>query len=875
MKRLLGILLFGFLVCNSLAQVTPIVPQTYILGGIRIEGAEGVEEFTVRAILGLRKGDTIKIPGDEIKEAVKRIWAQGIFATVKLAVDTIVGDSVFLVLYVESKPRVSRYTIKGVRKSEAEELANVIGKLKGKAVTSSFLRSLEARVKRYYVNEGYLFARVDIEVLPDTIDGWRILVFKIRKGPRARIYRIEFEGNKAFSDRQLKKRMKETKEQPRVELLKDPSFRELICGSDKICEFTELTDPWLLFLNVYDYIASRVNVNIFASSRFDEDKFRADLNRIIEFYNEHGFRDARIVRDSVIVLPDSNLLISIVINEGSRYYFGNIFWSGNVIYSDSLLNGILGIKKGDLYSRKKLMSRLTADPAGNDVASLYMDQGYLFFNVSAREVRVYDDTIDVEIRVYEGPKATIDRVLISGNYKTHDHVIRRELWTDPGNVFSRRDLIRSQQQLAALGLFDPENLNVRPEPDPVRGTVDLHYEVSERPSDQVELSAGYGGGILIGSLGLILNNFSFRELFTKEGWDPIPSGDAQRLTIRAQSSYGGYRAITFSVSDPWFGGRKPNSFSFTAYYNVFYSSFYSLYTTDPSAVVRANKQETWGGSVSWGFRLKFPDDYFMLFSSVEYQRIALSQVSQELEGMSSGRAINLFGELKLTRNSLDQLLYPRRGASTSVTLRLTPPYTLFRRWSGDSVEWDDRYSLLEYYKVKFDAEWYIPLTNNRKLVAKFRYSFGLMGPYNAVIGTPPLERFELGGDGFSNFAIYGREVVSLRGYDPFIFGARAFQKVTFELRYPLSLSPMSTIYVFMFLEGGNAWHEIKDIQPFDLYRSAGIGVRFILPMVGLMGFDFGIGFDSEYLYGVKPGHWSDYLRRPFSRVNIVLGFEPY
>lgn len=874
-------------------------PQQYIIGNVRIEGATHLNQDVLITISGLRPGSTITIPGDDLKDAVQRLWKQQLFETVSIYAENWRRDTVDLVIRVRTRPRIRRYTIRGLRRNQQKNLAEFIGSLKGKALTPAFLESLRARILHYYRKDGYLLADVQISWYPDTLAGkgkdsaWAILVIQVHRGPRVRIHRIHFLGNHALPDHLLKKQMKETREYPRIRPLDHFSLKELFCGQDYTCTGDDLFHPDQLLANIRAYFRERIVLNLFTQSRYDPEKLDLDLRNVILFYNDQGFRNARILKDTFIFRDDGNIDIWIQVHEGRRFYFGQIRWVGNHIYPDSVLQERLGIQPGDVYSRDRLMQQLMGNPAGTDVASLYMDHGYLFFNATPVEIQIRQDTIDLEIRIYEGPQARIDRVTISGNTKTHDHVIRRELYTIPGNIFSRRDLVRSQQQLAALNLFDPEQLNVTPDPDPHRGTVNLHYEVVERPSDQIEFTAGYippppGSdrlGFIVGSLGLILNNFSFRELFTGKGWDPIPSGDAQKFTIRAQSSGPSYMALTFSVSDPWFGGRRPNSFTIAMYYNRISSVYYQLPGTGPLGltsvpqnvfVPTSSQQITWGGNVSWGFRLRFPDDYFTLYLSLEYQRIQLRNVTFLPEGLESGGTHNIFAELRLSRVSLDQLIFPRQGSSLTFTLRLTPPYSLWRKWRQlPPLPPERRFEYLEYYRTKVDLEWYIPLTADRKLVFRTRYSFGFLGAYNPELGPPPLERFELGGDGFTNFALYGKEVVSLRGYDPFLFSMIAFQKVTFELRYPLSLNPMSTIYALFFLEGGNAWRTPEQIDLFQLYRSAGIGIRFLMPMVGLMGVDFGIGFDTPFVREAPPTTPWGYLRSPYTRVSIVLGFEPY
>ncbi len=850
------------------------VPRTYVLGGYRIEGAEGIDLQLLHAIIALDRGEKIQIPGEELKQAMERLWKHGLFQDVQVEIDRLRGDSVWLVFKVRRQPLVRHIAIEGVSRSMADDIAERIKAFKGKAYTDAVKRGIEASVRSFLRYKGFLKSQVQVQVAQwDTARQTVDLEVIIHKGPKSRIDRIIFYGNRRFSDYRLKRVLKNTKEHARFWFLRRPSLKELVCGRPDTCPIapTAVFNPKHWLHTTWAYLRRRVNPNIFVTSAYHEEDWMKDKWALLGFYHSKGYRNAQILKDTVVFTADADLIIKVWLKEGRQYYFRDIQFVGNTLYSDSVLRERLGIHKGDVYNRQLLEQRLYGDPAGRDIASLYMNQGYMFFNATPVEKRVENDSVDIEIRIYEGPKAYVDRVKISGNTKTHDHVIRRELYTDPGDVFSRDDVVRSQRQLAALGYFDPENMKINPQPDPKKGTVDIEYGLSERPSDQVELSMGFGGGMIVGSLGLILNNFSLRELVEGGHWDPIPSGDGQRLTIRAQSNYSYYRALTFSFTDPWFGGRRPHSFTLAAYVNQYTNG---KKRTEPGF----SEQLTWGGTISWGFRLRWPDDYFSLFTSLEYQRIRLTNSTFFGSLFTDGSTNNLYTEIKLVRNSVDQPIYPRTGAELALTGRFTPPYYLIagaKINDPQSTDVEKKFRWLEYYKLKFDANWYTPLTPNRKLVLKARYSIGYLGFYNRLFTDMPFERFELGGDGLSNFAFYGKEIISLRGYDPFVTNGRVFEKISLELRYPVTLSPMSTIYVLGFVDLANAWVRPEDVNLLQLRRAAGIGVRFILPMVGLMGFDFGIGFDKPGIGPQPPNQWFRYLQAPYTRINIVLGFEPY
>lgn len=618
---------------------------------------------------------------------------------------------------------------------------------------------------------------------------------------------------------------------------------------------------------------------ILAGSKFIKTEYETDKKSLLKYYNKNGYRDARIISDSTWRDENGDLIVQINLNEGNRYFFRNITWKGNSIYDNQTLANVLGITKGEVYNQELLQTRLQFSQDGRDVSSLYMDNGYLFFQVDPVEVAVTADSIDLELRIFEGPQATIDRVTIVGNDRTHEHVIRRELRTLPGEKFSRALIIRSQREITNLGYFNPEALGINTPVNPDRGTVDIEYKVEEKPSDQLELSAGWGGqSRVIGTLGVSFNNFSLRNIFNKEAWRPLPQGDGQRLSIRAQTNGTFYQSYNVSFTEPWLGGKKPNSLTVGGFINKFnYGSGGRLNIVQ--------------GSLSFGTRLKWPDDNFVATTTLNLQTLALSNWqysaafrTDEGENVQSGNYNNFSLRQTFARSTVNDPIFPRDGSRISLTVQLTPPYSLFNRsrsYADDTPE--QKFRWLEYHKWRFDAEWYTPIAG--KLTLKASAKFGILGFYNKEIGTSPFERFQLGGDGINNqqFGFAGVDIISLRGYevtdlennrDPTDASRQVatpvFDKFTLELRYPLSLNPSSTIYVHAFAQGGNSWKQIRDFNPFDIKRSAGLGLRVFLPMFGVLGFDYGLGFDkTDPATGMRAR-----TLKGMADFNIVLGFEP-
>ena len=854
-------------------------PKEYSIANIKVKGTENDKTILI-SLSGLRQGQKIKIPGEDIPKAIKSLWKQKLFTNVSIDVDKVVGNEVFLTIVVEERPHIHSYTILGVKNSDRDDIHKKIDLRTGEIFTDNKKMKAIQVIKNYYIEKGFLNVKAEAKVERDSVLKRTINVkFYVQKGEPVRIRAISFEGAKSFSEPMLRHKMKETKERVKFDMDSILQFRKNFKKFGYHPKWYEVPGS-LSPYSWYQYLEHFVNLNIFKASKFRIKEYEEDKKSVIEFYNTKGYRDAHIVFDSVIREDNNNLVINIKIDEGRKYYFRNFLYNGNAKYPDSVLSKIINIKKGEVYNAKALEEKLFSNPNGGDVSSLYMNDGYLFFSIQPMEVRVDGDSIDIELRITEGPQATINEVRIIGNTKTNERVIRRELRTLPGNKFSREDLIRSQRQIISLGYFDPQQLDVVPIPNAENGTVDIEYRVTEKPSDQLELSAGYGGTTvgLTGTLGVTFTNFSLRNITDKKAWNPLPTGDGQRLSIRIQSGGKTSQFFTASFTEPWLGGKKPNSLTFAfnrtniiSYANgLTYASTGHYYST--------------GGTVSWATRLKKPDDYFTFETALTYAYYQINNSSylpifNTGTGNGVGDAHNLNLSLILSRNSLDQVLYPKHGSSFMFSVQGTLPYSkLFKgprsiNYGSDSLSPEVRYKLVEFFKVKFFADWYTTLYQN--LVFRASAKLGFLGTYNQKLGVSPFERFEVGGDGISTFNILGKEIVRLRGYDIIsptsppatIAGAAIFNKFTAELRYPISLNPSATIFALVFLEGGNTWQDMSDYRPYQLNKSVGIGVRVFLPMFGLLGLDYGFPLDHVvYSNGTKSN--------PNGKVNIILGQEP-
>ena len=827
MRRIIVILIsiFTFFANTSYAQVESIgsddqqinfaQPKEYELGGITVSGIRYLDEGVLITLTGLNIGERFKIPGDKIATAIENLWKQGLLSDIKVTATKINGDRIFLKFELSERPRLSKFAFSGISKNEADKLRDKLQLVKGKVITENLIQITKNQVKDYYVEKGFLFVEATITTEKDTIGGpnQELMRISVSNKKRVKINKVTFHGNTQFESKKLRRKMKGSKEK-----------------------------GWY---------------KIFSSSKFSEEAFEKDKEKVVATYASKGFRDVSISKDSVYKFSDRTVNIDVWIDEGPKYYFRNITWIGNTKYPTSQLDQMLGIKKGDIFSQSKLDEGLFISQSSRDISSLYMDDGYLFFQVTPVEILVENDSIDIEMRIYEGKQATVNRVTVKGNSKTNDKVIMREIRTKPGQLFNRSDIIRTQQVLAQLGYFDQEKLNVTPRPNAADGTVDIEYIVEERPSDQLELSGGWGGGAgVVGTLGISFNNFSAKNIAKKGTWSPLPTGDGQKLSIRFQSNGRFFQSYNASFTEPWLGGKKPNSLSV--------SVFHSIQTdglpkgNDDRSVLKIS-----GASIGLGKRLKWPDDFFQSYNELTFQRYSLDNWAGTFL-FSDGYSNNLNFEQTFSRNSVDGFIWIRSGSQLSFTLQLTPPFSLLDKGSDyATASAKEKYKWIEYHKWKFSGSWYKSL--GTKFVLFYRTQIGILGFYNSDIGQSPFERFYLGGDGLSGFALDGREIIALRGYNnnsvtPRIngstVGGTAYNKNTFELRFPVSLNPSATIYTLAFLEAGNNWLGTRNFNPLNLKRSAGVGVRIFLPMFGLLGLDWGYGFDEiEGNPGVNKGQF--------------------
>jgi outer membrane protein insertion porin family len=801
-------------------------PKKYRIGGVVVEGAKFTDQNVISLLADLSKGDEISIPGDKITESIKKLWKQSIFEDVQIILDKVIGSDAFLIIRVVERPRLSKFSFAGdVKKSDADDIRARIRLLKERVVTDYMVGSIKNTVRDHFLDKGYYYNKIEITQTPDNSakTPHTILTIKVDKGKKVRIQNVNIIGNTVIKDSKLRRKLSDSK-------------------------------PYRWY-------------NPFNSGKYLEDNLAKDLPSIAEKYNAKGYRDARVIKDTVYFVEKNRVNIDITIDEGHKYYFGKFNWFGNSKYRSGQLDTILNIHAGDIYDQSKLEQKLVMNPNGLDISSLYMDDGYLFFQVNPQESNVHNDTIDFDIVMYEGKQATINKVTIKGNDKTNDHVIYREIRTKPGQLFRRSDIIRTQRELSQLGYFNPEKLNVIPTPNPVDGTVDVEYIVEEKPSDQIELSGGWGGrnsatgatqGLgIIGTLGVTFNNFSTKNFFKKSAWRPLPSGDGQRLSIRAQTNGIYYQSYNFSFTEPWLGGKKPNSLTVSAFHSLFSNGVSKYINTDAGKKYNPDRQSMSiiGGSLGFGKRLQWPDNYFNMFANLSYNYYDLHSYGAFI--FSTGFANDLNLGLTISRNSIDAPIYPKRGSNFNFHAQFTPPYSLVNGKDYANLTTSERYKFIEYQKYKITAEWFTQLTNQRaaegkearNLVLRTKVGYGFLGYYNKNVGYSPFERFYMGGSGISGFQNFvAREIIALRGYpDNSVssqFGDPICGRYTMELRYPISLNPQATIFVLGFAEAGNTWSGIDKFNPFQVKRSAGVGLRVFLPMFGLLGIDYGWGFDA-------------------------------
>lgn len=853
----------------------------YEIQDIRVEGAKYLDTRILITLSGLAIGDKIKVPGEEIPKAIKTLWKQRLFTNVAIEAEKIVGNKIWLVMRVEERPRISKYTLKGVRNGEAEDLRKKLDLRAGQIFTEN-LRNLTINAcKAYFIDKGFLSVKVSVAEDRDSLLANSVIIrIRVFKGPKVKIDHINIYGSHDIPEAKLKHQMKETHEKIKFDLDGLFSFKKNFArDSVKVKWYNVLGN--LSPTRAWEYSARHINLNVFKTSKFKRDDYEEDKNKIIEFYNSKGYRDAKIVSDSVYLKDPKTMDIDIVVNEGRKYYFRNIYYEGNTKYPDSILARIVNIKRGEVYNQKLLDERIFMNPNGGDLSSLYMDDGYLFFSVTPMEVKVEGDSIDIELRINEGAQATIREVRIMGNTKTNEKVIRRELRTLPGNKFSRTDLIRSQREIVNLGYFDPQQLDVVPIPNPETGTVDIEYRVVEKPSDQLELSAGWGGsgsaGGLFGTLGVNFTNFSLKNIADKRAWTPLPSGDGQRLGIRVNSNGKSYQSYSVSFTEPWLGGKKPLALDFA--FNRLRANSFEDYTDINKITGKYFSTSVYLGITT---RLKWPDDFFTVSAGLEFQHYILDNYNTYFI-FSKGRATNLNLQISLARDSREMAAptFYNRGIYMMVQGKFTLPYSYIfpgRKnldYSDPNLSDAERYKFVEYHKWKLLFEWYIPVWKN--LVIKTSANLSYLGYYNPKLGYSPFERVEFGGDGLSNLnqgTQLGRDIVSMRGY-PVVTptgGSPIYNKFSLELRYPISLNQSATIYALLFADAGNYWNNIKSYKPYDLARSVGAGVRVFLPMFGLLGFDYGLGFDRDK-FGLEPKTGKNIFAK-YGEFRIILGREP-
>lgn len=780
-------------------------PKELTIGAVTVTGSQYLDKDVLIKISQLNKGDKITVPGDATSNVIKNLWQQGLFDDVKLLY-TLRNDTINFEINVKERPRLSKLNLKGIRKGEVEDVQKKLKDKTGKIVNENLLNTTTAIIKKHFAEKGYLNTTVDIRQRKDAGEANSLILdANIDKKTKVKVNSITFVGNTAFKDKKLKKYLKKTKE--------------------------------------------KKGYNLFGSKKFLQDKYEEDKQTLVSKMQGNGYRDAEVLSDSVWKHDENTVDIKIKVYEGPKYYFGDVTWSGNARYPTKILNTLLKIKKGDVFSEEELNKRLSGSPNGDDISSLYLNDGYLTYQTDPVQTRIHNDTIDVDLRVYEGPQYTINKVIVKGNEVTNDKVILREIRTKPGQKFSKEAIVRSTQAITQLGNFDEQKIDPRPTNiNPNDGTVDILYNVVEKPSDQIELSGGFGGGSIVGTLGLTFNNFSLRNIFNLSAYKPLPKGDGEKLSLRGQANGKNYQNFSFTYSEPWFGGKKPVNFGITAYTQLQSNGYYYPKSDSRYYGITIN-----GVSATIGKQLKWPDDYFNLSHTLSFDHYNLNNYTGYL--FNNGKSINIKLTETFSRYSLDAPIYPTSGSNIRVTAQFTPPYSLFNNVNYAIATPQERYHFVEYYKAKFEAQWFQKIYG--KLVLKAQTQFGFLSAYNRIVGQSPFERFKLGGDGMQSYQfLQGSEIIGLRGYENFdvvplgsnatiasTSGSPIFDKFQLELRHPVIASQSATIFLLAFTEGGNTWNSFNEFAPFNIRRSAGVGARIFLPIFGLLGLDYGYGFD--------------------------------
>ena len=864
-------------------------PKPYIIQTISVTGAKAYDTNLIISISGLAVGDVVQLPGTDVfSKAITKLWNQNLVSDVKINLSVTEDKYLQVELVLKERPRLAKFEIIGVKKSERDDLKDKMGLFVDRVLTEDMRLNATDAIRNYFTKKGYRNVTVDAQqsLVAGTLNT-TTLKFTVVKGGKVKINSINFTDNVAISDGKLKKQMKGTKEMTKITLF--PTRVQSPYGdSSQLPTFNDYLkeSAYLHPSRTRDYLDPYFRIKLFSSAKFNDAKYKEDKDKLIDFYNARGYRDAVIAADTTF-MEDGNINVDIKVNEGNKYYFGNMVWKGNTKYSDSVLSLILAIRKGDPYNAETLNKRLgkQLSAEGGDIGSLYQDDGYLFFQIQPIETAVYNDTIDYELRVVEGPQATYGKITVTGNDKTKDYVILRELRTIPGERFSRSDIIRTQRELGQLGYLNPEKTNPNVIPDQEKGTVDINWEVEEKSGDQLELSAGFGGGIgLTGTLGVTFNNFSIKNIFKSKSWDPLPVGDGQKLSARIQSNGRAYRSYSFSFTEPWLGGKKRNSFS-VSYTNTKFSNAFNQFGQPCRTCGDTSFVKTTGFGVSLGKQLKWPDDFFNLIYSLNVQQYTLNNYSLNgFGGLRNGKSTNISLKMTLLRNSAGpNPIFPTSGSNFLFSGQFTLPYSLL---GLQSTTQGSEFTLPEFHKWRFNGEWYTPIgkgrgpDKNKQFIFKFAAKYGFIGKYNQNLGVSPFERFQVGDAGLSNNqGLLGFDIIAHRGYPIYsnsnpkinpegtqpVSYFTIFNKYTAELRYPFSTSASSTIYGLAFFEAANGWYDFKSYNPFKLRRAVGVGARFFLPMFGLLGFDYGIGLDRYTPTGGLKGA---------GKFTFMLGQEP-
>ena len=828
--------LFLLLGQNSQAQTDRFVKgRTYTIDSIKVSGLKSFNAQTVISYSGLRKGQEITLPGDKVSEIINKLWGLELFSDINFYITDVQGEFVTIEIEIEELPTLTEVKINGVKKGKAETLIKDTELTAGKKLSESFLTNTKNYIQNKFIKEGFLNTKVNLNTLLDSVGSNTYkMVVNIDKGPRVKIDQINFNGNEVFKSTKLKSKLKKTKEKS--------SYR------------------------------------FWKKSKFDVKEFKEDLIKLVDFYKEEGYRDARVLSDTLIKNPEdpNSVVLNLDIEEGRKYYFGDIKFIGNTVYGDNIIQQILGLSKGDTYNGVLLKKRIadTSKPDGNDITNLYQNSGYLFSNINAVEVSAVNDTINFEIRITEGKQANFNRIYVEGNTKTNDHVIYREIRTKPGELYSKDRLVRTVRELGQLGFFDAEQINPQMENvNPNDGTIDVKFDLVEAGASQIELQGGYGQGGFIGTLGLSFNNFSMRNIFDGKSYKPLPMGDGQTLALRLQASQF-YNTYSFNFAEPWLGGEQPVQFSTSLQHTIQYR--YDFFT---GLADRNQYFQISGVTVGLAKRLQVPDDFFQLSQSLSYQYYNLNNYYTGLFTFGDGEANNFSYTVSLLRNNTRvNPIFPTGGSSFNISAKLTPPYSLisgkdfsnlenlaeFQDENGDPLVDkidQERFRWLEFYKVKFNGTWYTRIFAD--LILKTQADLGFIGFYNKDRGNIPFERFFLGGDGMVAYALDGRETIALRGYPNQSLsgnnGSVIYNKFSLELRYPITLKPSASIYALSFLDAGNGYNSFREFDPFNSKRSAGVGVRIFMPAFGLLGIDFGYGFDNVNDNSSGPNGWETHF----------------